>query len=685
MKKIIIALAGLLLSTMPMMSQAKVNIIPKPSAVQVLNASPFSVNKSTTVLIKAPADDKRHLESVLSSLLPDLKVSGKKSSNQIKLEIVKQLLGVDSAEGYTLTADAKKGVTVNATTGAGLFYGLQSVAQLLEENGGTAIPAVKTVDSPRFDYRGMMIDVSRNFRDKEFIKKQIDAMARLKLNTMQFHLTDGAGWRLQIDKYPRLTEYAAWRPADTWKEWTANGSEYCERTDPRAHGGFYTKDDIREILDYAADRYITVIPEIEMPSHSEEVTAAYPELSCTHNPKGTSDFCPGNEKTFEFIENVLDEVMELFPSEYINIGGDEAPKTNWKTCELCKARMESEGIENVDGLQSYLIHRVEKYLNSKGRKLIGWDEIMEGGIAPNAAVVSWRGIDGGIKAAESGHNAVMAPGRFCYFDGYQDAPDSQPEAIGGYLPLELVYSFNPAPDSLGRAVTDYIKGVEGTLFTEYIATDKHAEYMLYPRMYALAEVAWTPQDKRNDYSEFRSRALAYNSRMKDRGYNVFDLASEIGNRPEAITPIEHLGKGKTVTYNRNYWRNYPAAGASTFTDGIRGGWNYNDGRWQGFVSGNDDRIDVTIDLEKEQPLSYIGADFMQICGPEVWFPTKVVISVSDNGTDFTPLATVEHEQVRDNKVSFKEYAWKGQASGRYVRFQAFSPQGVTFTDEIVIK
>ncbi|MCM1483635.1 MAG: family 20 glycosylhydrolase [Muribaculaceae bacterium] len=661
------------------------DIIPKPASITVSQAKPFKLKASTTLYIDAPEADKAHLASYIASVLPQLTATPKKSNNQIRLEIASEVPGVESAEGYLLTVGDKLGVTVKATGAQGLFYGMQSVIQLLEENGGDIVPPVTVTDNPRFGYRGMMIDVSRNFRDKEFIKKQIDAMARLKLNTLQFHLTDGAGWRLQIDRYPRLTEYAAWRPADTWKEWTKTGSEYCESTDPGAHGGYYTKDDIKDILAYAAYRYITVIPEIEMPSHSEEVTAAYPELSCTHNPKGTSDFCPGNEKTFEFIENVLDEVIELFPSKYINIGGDEAPKTNWRTCELCKARMEAEGLESVDELQSYLIHRVEKYLNSKGRDLIGWDEIMEGGLAPNAAVVSWRGVDGGVKAARSGHKAVMAPGRYCYFDGYQDAPYSQPEAIGGYLPLSLVYEFNPAPDSLGRDVTDYIAGVEATLFTEYIPTDEHAEYMMYPRMTALAEVAWTPQELRNDYPEFRQRALKVNDRMKARGYNVFDLANEIGNRPEAQTPIEHLGRGKTVDYKLRYWGNYPAAGKATLTDGLRGGWNYNDGRWQGFVKGTDERIDVVIDLEKTQPLTYIGADFMQICGPEVWFPARVVISVSDNGTDFTQLKEITYEQIRDDKVSFREYSWVGNTEARYVRYQAFSPQGVLFTDEIVIK
>ena len=693
MKNVFLAMAlGLAAAVVPVActhsdsdSTYKSTIIPKPAQIKTAGSGSMALGSETTIYISAPDSVKAQLSGYISQALPDVKVSDKEESgNQIRLLLEPDKVVNGSSEGYTLSVDSKKGCDIVAGAAPGLFYGLQTAMQLMEENGMKCIPEVEITDSPRFSYRGMMIDVSRNFRDKEWIKKQIDAIARLKLNTLHFHLTDGAGWRLQIDKYPRLTEFAAWRKGKTWKDWNQQGNQYVDRSDPEAQGGFYTKDDIREILAYAAERNITVIPEIEMPSHSEEVTAAYPELSCTHNPKGVSDFCPGNEKTFEFLQNVLDEVMELFPSHYINIGGDEAPKTTWRTCRLCAARMKAEGLENVDQLQSYLVHRIEKYLNSKGRDLIGWDEIMEGGLAPNATVVSWRGIDGGINAAKNGNKAVMAPGRYLYFDGYQDAPATQPEAIGGYLPLETVYSFNPAPDSLGKAVTDLITGLEATLFTEYIPTDEHAEYMLYPRMYALAEVGWTPQDQRNDYAEFRNRALSLNEKMKQRGYNVFDLANEIGNRPEAKDTIAHLAVGKTPKYIVDWWRNYPANGDNTLTDGLRGGWNYNDGRWQGYAGG-EKKMDVVIDLEKVEDVSFIGADFMQLIGPGVWMPAKVVISVSDDGENFRELKTIDHEQKETTSVSFKNYGWEGSVKARYVRYQAYSAKGCLFTDEIVIR
>lgn len=514
--------------------------------------------------------------------------------------------------------------------------------------------------------------------------KQLDAMARLKLNKLQFHLTDAAGWRLQIDAYPKLTSQAAWRIGGTWKQWNENGNKYVAEGDSLASGGYYTKQDIRDILKYAADRYITVIPEIEMPSHSEEVLAAYPELSCTGEPYTSSDFCPGNDSTFTFLENVLDEVIELFPSHYINIGGDEAPKTHWHSCPKCQARIKAENLAGMDELQSYLVHRIERYLNSKGRALIGWDEIMEGGLSPTASIVSWRGIDGGMKAAAMGNDAVMAPGKYCYFDGYQDAPSSQPEAIGGYLPIEMVYSFNPADSSLADSVARHIIGVEGTLFTEYIATGDHAEYMLYPRALALAEVAWTPQNMR-DYADFRPRAVKMSGDMRQRGYNTFDLTTEIGNRPEALSELHHLAFGKKVTYNEPWWKNYPAAGEGTLTDGLRGGWNYNDLRWQGFLTDNRKRVDVTIDLEKVQPIQYVGADFMQICGPDVWMPAEVVISVSKDGKKFKELARIHHDVVKDDEVSFKTFSWSGNEKARYVRYQALADHGILFTDEIVVR
>lgn len=659
-------------------------ILPRPVSIDMKDGRQacFDIAKGISVSYSGvPASERNRISEYMDSRFGVADSPAGKSRGRIEFSIVDSLPGDSSSEGYVLDI-AGDGVHARATSAAGLFYAAHSLAQLADTYDGK-IPECSIVDYPRFQYRGLMIDVSRNFRDRNFIKKQIDAMAALKLNRLHLHLTDAAGWRMQIDRYPRLTEFAAWRKGGSWKNWD---NKYCEATDPEATGGFYTKDDLRDIIRYAADRYITVIPEIEMPGHSAEVLAAYPELSCTGEPYKHHEFCPGNEATYEFLQNVLDEVIEVFPSEYIHIGGDEAAKDAWKKCPKCTARMADEGIKDVDGLQSYLIHRIDRYLDSKGRTLLGWDEIMEGGVAPGAAVLSWRGFEPGVKAASAGHATVMAPGRFCYFDGYQDAPATQPEAIGGYLPLELVYSFDPAPDSLSVDVKEHIKGVEATLFTEYIATDDHAEYMLYPRLLALAEVAWTPQSLK-EYDNFYTRALAANDRLARDGYNVFDMRSEVGNRKEALAPVSHLALNKNVVYNDCNWsKSYPAAEAKTLTDGLRGGWNYNDFRWQGFFNDSTDRaLDVTVDLERKEKLSYIGADFMQICGPDVWFPVKVVISVSDNGTDFTPLSVIEHEPKEDSGVSFRNYGWTGSADARYVRYQAFNRSHFMFLDEIVIR
>lgn len=594
--------------------------------------------------------------------------------------ITDSIPGITSPEGYTLRIDSHC-ITARALSEAGLFYAKQTLAQLRD---GDSIRQADISDQPRFPYRGMMIDISRHFRDKEFIMKQIDAAARLKLNRLHLHLTDAAGWRIEIRRYPQLTDNAAWRIGPTWKEWVEGGMKYTSASTPGAYGGYLTQDDARQLVEYAAERFIEIIPEIEIPSHSEEVTAALPMLSCTHRPQGEPDLCIGNEETFRFIENVLDEIMEIFPGQYIHIGGDEASKRAWTECPLCKKRMEEEGLDNADRLQSYMIGRVERYVNSKGRKIIGWDEILEGGLAPNATVMSWRGTQGGIKAAMSGHDAIMTPGDYCYLDSYQDAPHTHPEAFGGYTPLERVYSYNPVPDSLPQCVKEHIIGVQGNLWCEYITTAAHAEYMLYPRMFAIAEAAWTPQALRQ-WADFKKRATSLSVQMTKEGYNCFDLRSEYGNRPEALTEATHLAVGKPVTYNVPWWDRYDAAADATLTDGKRGGWNYSDGRWQGFLYRGNQRLDATVDLGQPTDITYVGAEFMQITQPGVWFPQRVLISVSQDGENYTLLTELNHEQQPNEGVAFKTFEWSGEAKARYVRYQAEADNGCQFTDEIIIR
>lgn len=663
-------------------AEQTLSVTPVPMEVNWQRGS-FRPDASTSLWIEAPEADRSILAEYLQASPLALKLADSQSGNQVVLKQTDALEGITSPEGYVLSVNSD-GVRIEALSGAGLFYGVQTLLQMAAD-APEGMTAVTVKDEPRFEYRGIMLDVSRHFRSKEFVKRQIDLLSYYKINRLHLHLTDAAGWRIEIKKYPRLTQFAAWRPQAVWKDWWNGKREYCEETDPRAQGGYYTQDDIRELVAYAQKHYVTIIPEIEMPSHSEEVLTAYPELSCTHVPYKQSDFCIGNEKTFEFLENVLTEVMELFPSEYIHIGGDEAGKASWPNCKLCQARMKKEGLKDVNELQSYSIHRMERFLNSHGRKLLGWDEILDGGLAPNATVMSWRGTEGGLAAIRSGHKAIMSPGQYCYLDGYQNAPYSQPEAIGGYLPLKKVYGYEPVPDSLSADEAKLMYGVQANLWTEYIPTEEHAEYMLYPRAIALAEVAWSKPENKS-WEDFHRRALKIVDELKAKGYHPFELKNEIGNRKEAETPVEHLALGKKVTYNAPYWENYPAAGEATLTDGLRGGWNYNDQLWQGFVT--KDRVDVVIDLEKETPIHSVAADFMQICGPEVFMPERVVISVSNDGKEFTQLAEIKHEVVRDDAVTFKNFGWEGEASARYIRYQALASDkfgGVLFTDEIVVK
>ena len=674
---------GMCFHAHPILAQS---VIPVPLKMEQGTGS-FLLSEKTKLYTNLQGGEAELWENYLKALPVQLKEARMKDRKQMLfLLITPKTPQLPSPESYTLSVTSQR-IEIRATSGAGLFYGMQTLLQLMQpaSTGGYSVPSVEIEDTPRFAYRGLMLDVSRHFSTKEFIKKQIDALAYYKINRLHLHLIDAAGWRLEIKKYPLLTDFAAWRTDPTWKKWWNGGRKYLRYDEPGASGGYYTQDDIREILEYARQHYITVIPEIEMPSHSEEVLAAYPQLSCSGEPYKNSDFCVGNEETFTFLENVLTEVMELFPSEYIHVGGDEAGKSAWKTCPKCQKRMKDEHLANVDELQSYLIHRIEKFLNNHGRRLLGWDEILQGGIAPNATVMSWRGEEGGIAAVTSGHHAIMTPGAYCYLDSYQDAPYSQPEAIGGYLPLKKVYAYDPVPASLTAEQAKLVYGVQGNLWVEYIPTPEHVEYMIYPRMLALAEVAWSAPERKS-WPDFHTRALSAVADLQKKGYHPFDLSKEIGSRPESLQPVSHLALGKKVTYNSSYSPHYPAQGNTALTDGIRGDWTYGDGSWQGFIS--DNRLDVTIDMEKETPIHSVTAAFMQVVGAEVFLPETVIISISDDGINFTELQKQHFEVSKETPIRFTDISWQGEAKGRYVRYQAQAGSefgGWIFTDEIIVK
>lgn len=666
--------------------EVEVQIIPQPQSSE-LSSGTYGLPRQAVFSTNLPEEDKKEFTEYLQAspfaLQPEAEGTQK---SVVSFTIIAPVSDQESMESYQLSITGK-GISVVAPSAAGLFYGFQSLLQLAEQeaDGTFSFPLIEIKDSPRFSYRGLHLDVSRHFRTKEFLKKQLDAMARYKLNRFHWHLTDGAGWRLEIKRYPELTEQAAYRPYPNWKAWWKGGRKYCTKDAPGADGGYYTQEDAREIVEYARQRHITVIPEIEMLENSEEVLAVFPHLSCSGKPYVNSEVCIGNEDTFTFLQNVLLEVMEIFPSEYIHIGGDEANMDSWRKCPLCQKRMKQEGLADVKELQSYLIHRMEKFLNEHGRQLLGWDEILEGGLAPRATVMSWRGEEGGIKAAKAGHDVIMTPGGFCYLDSYQDAPTTQPEAIGGYLTLEKVYSYDPIPEVLTKEGADYIQGVQANVWAEYITTAEHMEYMVYPRLLALAEVAWTQPDKKN-WEHFHRCALKEVKWLQDNGYHPFDLSKEVGERPEAAIPVEHLGLMKTVKYTSPYAPQYTAGGDTALVDGLRGGWTYGDKRWQGFLNTD---MDITVDLGEMKEISSIAAEFMQLSGPYVWLPREVIISISEDGNTFTEQARLHTDvPTTEDRLVFRTYEWDGKASARYVRYQALSngiEGGWLFTDEIVIK
>ncbi|MEY3159978.1 MAG: hypothetical protein RLZZ49_1458 [Bacteroidota bacterium] len=430
-------------------------------------------------------------------------------------------------EAYVLKVSSKK-IDIQASTGAGAFYALQTLLQLMPPAmsgdvalaGTVSVPNCTIEDEPRFGYRGLMLDVGRYYFSVEDIKRFLDVMSVYKLNTFHWHLTEDQGWRIEIKKYPLLTQISSVR-----KE-SMLGHYRDRKFDGKSHGGFYTQEQIKEVVAYAASKYITVIPEIEMPGHSQAVLAAYPQLGC--NPDkiyhvatrwGVSeDVLAPREETFKFLEDVLTEVMALFPGQYIHIGGDECPKTQWRESRFCQNLMKQLGLKDEDELQSYFIRRIDQFVTSRGKKLLGWDEILEGGLSPNAMVMSWRGVKGGVEAAKQKHDVVMSPNSFFYLDYYQGDSKTEPLAIGGNLPLSKSYSFEPDLPELTEEETKHVVGIQANVWTEYISNIKYAEYMTYPRALALSEIAWSPKASK-DYSAFKRKLTAHLPHMDARKIN----------------------------------------------------------------------------------------------------------------------------------------------------------------------
>ncbi len=630
------------------------------------------------------------------------------------------------------------GITITAPSEAGLYRGSRTLVQLLEHaRTSGSLPCLTITDHPRFPWRGMHLDACRHFWSVEFTKTYIDLLARYKMNSFHWHLTEDQGWRIEIKKYPKLTDVGAWRRGSQVGPYSRR--EY----DSVAYGGFYTQEQIKEVVAYAAARHITVVPEIEMPGHAMAALASYPQLGCTGGPYevqkgwGVFDdvFCAGNDSVFTVLEDVLTEVMALFPGPFIHIGGDECPKERWKTCAKCHARMKSNGLKDEHELQSYFIQRIERFVNSKGRKIIGWDEILEGGLAPNAAVMSWRGTEGGIAAVRSGHYAVMSPGSHCYFDHYQGDPANEPLAFGGHTTLQKVYGYEPIPADLKPEEHTYILGAQGNVWTEYILTPEHVEYMAVPRMLALAEVLWTPKEKR-DVADFIRRLENEFPRLEEMGVNASKSLYQVSIRPKqgptpgsiAVEMTSGTGANLSMTemappYNeaaatlkvytgpviiesdrelhgwlqregltgpiakRRFLFNkatarpitlsvqpnerYNDGGAFTLVDGITAQEKRVNTEWLGWREG----VTITVDLGSVQDIRYIGIGALNENHSWIHLPERVDFSVSEDGSTFTPFGSAEVKAGPGRNAFGLEKSGKARYVRLTVRHRGKIPEG----------
>ena len=697
-----------------------VNILPSPQQFE-LKEGKFLFDASTGVFA----------DSVFFEQIPYLKSISSQPLNGESTTIALLYEGAFSDEEYILDINEDT-IAISATTSEGIIRGIQTLRQLLPLQKKSAyIPALSIHDYPRFSWRGMLLDCSRHFMEKDFVKRYIDLLALHKMNVLHWHLTEDQGWRIEIEQYPKLTEIGAWR---TQKD----GSIY---------GGFYTKEDIREIVAYAKERHITVVPEIELPGHSLAALASYPQLSCTGGPFEVENdwgvfkdiYCAGNDSVFMFLENVLDEVLELFPSKYIHIGGDEAPKYRWDNCNKCKARMRNEGLDDSHQLQSYFITRIERYLNSKGRQIIGWDEILEGGLAPSATVQSWRGMDGGIAAAKSGHYAIMSPTSHAYFDYDLDAID-----------LQKVYSFEPIPSVLSEEEAQFILGGECNMWSERAPQDL-VDSKVFPRLLAMSEVLWTtaPKDYPNFYKKVQKHYDILDAFGVDYGYESVPITShceykngQFEYRLFSATPDitleyrldnsdwksysesffvsnsvlveargfkngkpygeykqsvnKHIANGKKVSYAVPFSPNYPAKEELTLTDGLVGSnTKFRDGRWQGFYG---ESLDVLIDLEEEQTINTIDVGCFQYNLSWILMPKSIRIYSSDDGINFEKLVSFQNTISPQKEGQFRhQYSLLCSARTRYIRLvaenfgilpdwhPAAGSQAWLFVDEIMIR
>ena len=724
------------------------SIVPKPTKM-VPGIGNTDVALIEKILVSTNDESEIKIARMIQKLLSpvkDLSIEMSQSKTPNSIFVVLNDESDLTNEGYSLAIGDGNTIELRASSYSGLFYGYQSLRQLCGpelEIGNipktSFIPNVDILDAPTFGYRGMHLDVSRHFFDIDFIKTYIDMIALHKMNVFHWHLTDDNGWRIEIDRYPLLAERSAWRVDRTNEPWKEQSP--VNDKEKATYGGYYTKEEIREVVEYAASKNIVVIPEIEMPGHTSEVFAAYPELSCKGslipvNPgsywPNVDIFCAGKDEVFEFLENVLDEVMELFPGPYIHIGGDEADKLHWRTCQKCQKRIQNEGLADEHELQSWFIKRIEKFIISNDKKLLGWDEILEGGLAKTATVMSWRGMKGGIESAKAGHDVIMCPTSHCYFDYYQANPETSPAAFGGYTTLKKVYSFNPVPNELSDPEKKRILGGQGNLWTEYVQTPKRAQYRVLPRMSALSEVLWSGPGS-NTYDDFYHRLNSLEDRFDVLGWNYapgsyivsinvdpssnnqehrITLSSEkpgetirftldgseptnesklygspivingrtmikaalfINNEQKGKTSekIVHFSKaiGKRVKYNTIYKARYSGSGPLTLVDGLTGSIAHNDNYWQGWQKEN---MDVTIDLLNVEKISKVSIGFLESHGSWIFLPTLAIVSFSNDGESFNQKVEIKIDDgIRSGSANRIELESQDlNLSARFIRVEA---------------
>lgn len=665
--------------------------------------------------------------------IDSVSIFGDVSDKNVSYKIDKTMTSLGE-EGYSLEINSG-GIQINAPSEAGIFYGKMTLRQLYA-NG--SVPYIIIKDKPRFPYRGLLLDVSRHFFTKEEVKKMIDLMSLYKLNRFQWHLTDTGGWRFEVDSYPDLTKETSHRTHKIWRDWRRSGSKYLPVDDPNGYGGFYTKENIKEVIKYAAERNIIIIPEIEFPGHSDEVLAAYPELSCEGKPYSSGVFCAGNKDTYVFMEKVLNEVMELFPSQIINIGGDETSTASWRKCPKCQALMKEENMTDVHELHSYIIRKAENIIQAKGRRLAGWDEILHDKLGKESIALSWTGVEQGIEAARKGYDVVMTPLHYLYIDYFQSSPNTQPFGHDGYTTLEKVYSFNPTPKDLNETEKQHIIGVQGSLWTEWIYEMKHLEYMAFPRTLALAEIAWSPQES-HSWDGFRKRVEHHLKKLNNMGVSTYSLSCEAepvmhvdtikkqlevslkseklnmeiryttdGSIPTKTSPLYkspiiikdsiHIkassfenGSMCSGIFDQNYYyhkgigkdvkTNGRTSAPYILTDGYIGGYTYLDGSWFNFYG---DR-ELTLDLGKEDKINKIKTRWMQLrAGANRSLPESVELLLSNDGVNYTSYGTVNRQNIPNTPVlQFQNFDFEGNWTTRYIRLKIKSG-GSMSVDEIIV-